>query len=117
MIDANETNLNEPSCKILTQYELVSSKVELMIKEKPIEKRLRLPKSLYGPFCCRILNEFKNHFGLDQNLALPAPEDPTHVALSKIFDIMIQSMGKEKREIILRELDEYLMGVPASFRD
>lgn len=78
---------------------------------------LKLPSSCYGPFCMRILKEFIAHNKLPESLPVPNTGDKTHDALSKIFDIILHSMGKEKRDQILSSLDEYNMSVPAAFRE
>lgn len=102
--------------KIPTQYELISSKVEEFIKEVPVGRKLILPREQYGPFCLRILNEFKKHFNLPEDLEIPKPELKIHMSLSRIFDIMVHAMGDDIRNIILKELDEYVMSLPAHCR-
>ena len=79
-------------------------------------RNLNLPSIDYGPFCLKIIQEFIVHHNLPINLPVPIAGVSTHVALSRIFDIMLYSMGEEKREAVLRNLDEYNMSVPACFR-
>jgi len=83
-----------------------------MTKER---RALKLPSVNYGPFCLKILNEFIAHNKLP-DLPLPNPGDKTTDALSKIFDVILSSMGEEKRDEIMKNLDEYAMGIPACFR-
>jgi len=92
----------------------VSNKIDGLIK-KSSKRQLNLPRHEYGPYCNKILSEAINHFKLN-NLPLPSAGDMTHVALSKIFDIILHTMGEEKREEILKDLDEYIMSIPAVLR-
>ncbi len=100
----------------------VSGKVDHLILDclkEPIPKtnrKLVLPKSHYGPFCNRILKEFIDKHKLDDTLPLPGEGDTNSGALSKIFDLIIHSLGEEKRQQILKECDEYVMGIPAQLR-
>jgi hypothetical protein len=77
---------------------------------------LKLPENHYGPFCLKILSEFKKYHKIDESLPVPNNGKVLHHALSQIFDIMIHSMGPENRERILDDLDQYLMSLPAHFR-
>ena len=77
---------------------------------------LKLPSGNYGPYCLKILHDFIEHHKLQSDLPLPIPGLPTHEALSRIFDIMLHSMGEEKRAECLKNLDDYNMGIPAHFR-
>ncbi len=54
----------------------------------------------------KILKEFIDHNNLP-SLPVPNKGDAAHIALSKIFDIILHSMGKEKRDQIISELNEY----------
>lgn len=80
------------------------------------DKKLILPRVEYGPFCLKILNDFINHHKLSKNLPVPSNGITNHEALSRIFDIMIHSMGDEKRQEILKDLEEYNKGIPPHFR-
>lgn len=84
-----------------------------MISEQP--KKFRLPRVCYGPMCLKILKEFMEHHKISE-MPTPQPKDSTDMALSKIFDIMICSMGEEKRDAILKDAEEYLYSVPPSAR-
>ena len=82
----------------------------------PNQRSLKLPSGNYGPYCLKILHDFIEHHKLQEDLPLPSPGISTHDALSRIFDIMLHSMGEEKRAECLKNLDEYNMGLPAHFR-
>ena len=88
-----------------------------MIEKIESEKKLKLPKKEFGPFCLRILKEFIVHHKLANDLELPDKAQFVHIGMSKIFDIMLHSMGEEKRNEILMDLDKYKMSIPAHFRD
>lgn len=75
-------------------------------------RKLILPSTNYGPFCLKILDEFKLYHKLSQELPVPTYSLPLHESLSRIFDIMLHSMGEEKRNEILIELDEYAKSLP-----
>ena len=80
-------------------------------------RQLNLPSMNYGPFCLKILHEFIIHHGLSKDLPLPNAGSSMNVSLSRIFDVMLHSMGREKRDAILADLDQYNLSVPAFFRD
>lgn len=75
------------------------------------KKPLALPERYYGAFCNRILLAFIDFHKLDPNLSIPNHQDSPHTALSKVFDIILHSLGDKNRERILKELDEYLMSI------
>lgn len=77
----------------------------------PSIRSVQLPSNNYGPFCLKILSEFIIHHGLSKDLPLPVPGLRTDQALSRIFDIITHSLGSEKREALLKELDEYNAGI------
>jgi hypothetical protein len=85
-----------------------------MSEKKP--KRLMLPSKQYGPLCSKILKDFILHNSLPDDLLLPETGLTTHAALSRIFDVLLHSMGKEKREAILLEVEEYVSSLPPAFR-
>ena len=74
---------------------------------------LKLPEKGYGPLCLKILHDFIEHFKLDPSLERPVTGLQTHEALSRIFNIILHSMGDEKRQNVLRELSE--IGFPQDF--
>lgn len=67
---------------------------------------LKLPQKGYGPICLKILNDFIEHNKLDPKLERPVTGLQTHEALSRIFDIILHSMGDEIRQNVLLELSE-----------
>jgi hypothetical protein len=88
-----------------------------MIEKLESEKTLKLPFKEFGPFCLKILQEFIEHHKLPKDLQLPEKAEKLHIGMSKIFDVMLHSMGPEKRNEILIDLDKYKMSLPAHFRD
>jgi len=78
--------------------------------------KLKLPQMDYGPFCLRILKEFVDYYDLPKNLEFPQSGISTHEALSRIFDIILHSLPKEKQKEILEALDKYKMEIPAALR-
>lgn len=79
------------------------------------KRSLRLPKANYGSFCLKILHDFMKLHNL-VDLPTPVSGSSNQESLSRIFDIILHSMGQEKREEILKNLDEYMMDLPAHFR-
>jgi hypothetical protein len=78
---------------------------------------LKLPSSNYGAFCCKILIDFMKHHNIQTHLPVPNHTDKNIDALSKIIDIMVETMGEEKRKEILADLNKYKISLPACFRD
>jgi hypothetical protein len=90
----------------LDNLNLISKKVEKLNNLK--KKRLfNLPSTNYGPICLKILHDFIEHHKIIADLPMPTSGLKTHEALSRIFDIIIHSMGNEKQEEYLKNLDEY----------
>ena len=89
------------------------------VKKNNSKRPLNLPTVQYGPFCMKILHEFITHHKLPTELlyALPDKGQPVVLALSRIFDVMLHSMGSDKRESILNELDAYNLSVSESRLD
>lgn len=108
MKSLNEILTNNP-------VEMSSQKVANLNSFPSSKSGLKLPSHDYGPFCMRILHEFMEHHKIPE-MPLPHSGISTHEALSRIFDIMLCSMGEEKRSEILKNLNEYNMGIPAHFR-
>ena len=79
-------------------------------------KSLKLPKHNYGPFCLKILSEFIAHHNIQKGLPIPCPGLSLEDSLSRIFDIMLHSMGEQKRLEILEDLEKYNMSLPACLR-
>lgn len=94
----------------MNKVEQISEKISFL-DLMPMIRILNLPSENYGPFCAMILNHFIEYHKLSKDLALPSPGIPTHVALSRIFDIILHSMGDDKRKEILNYLDEYNLGL------
>lgn len=75
---------------------------------------LELPKHAYGPICNKFIKDFMDHHRILG--ALPESGDSPQVALAKIIDIMLRSMGKEKRNQCLQEAKEYFSSIPPAAR-
>jgi hypothetical protein len=88
-----------------------------MAEKIELKKEFLLPRTNYGPFCLKILSDFIRHNSIDSSIVLPKIGDPPHVLLSRIFDIMLHSLGNEVRDEFVKTLDEYKMGLPAHFRN
>lgn len=73
---------------------------------------LHLPKKSYGPFCLKIMSDFIEHHNLSKDLLMPMPGLVLEESLSRIFDVMLHSMGEDKRLQALKELDEYIASLP-----
>jgi hypothetical protein len=77
---------------------------------------LSLPSHNYGPFCLKILSDFVEYHNLPKGMLMPVPGLTNVEALSRIFDLILHSMGEEKRLEILKLLDEYVLGLPSEPR-
>jgi hypothetical protein len=95
----------------------VSRKVQSLPQIPSSTIVLKLPSKDYGPFCLKVLNDFIEHHNLPKDLPMPCAGLTTHEALSRIFDVILYSLGEEKRQEILSNLNEYKMGIPACFRN
>jgi hypothetical protein len=84
----------------------ISDKITSMDKKIPSAKMFILPKDQYQPFCMKILHAFIEHHNLPY---LPLPEGSLlmHLCMSRIFDCMLYSMGMEKRDEFIKDLEEY----------
>lgn len=76
------------------------------------KKELRLPQYSYGPITLKILQEFIEHHKLSSDLKRPDNADTIESAISKILNIMISSMGNEKKDQIIQEVLEYNSSLP-----
>jgi hypothetical protein len=86
-------------------------------KEKEVyEMELVLPRIGYGPICMKLLKEFINHHQLPEDLIVPNKSDSSQVCLAKIFDVMLRSMGEEKRKACIKDSITYLNDLPPSVR-
>ncbi len=81
-----------------------------------MDKKLTLPKSCYGSLCLKIFKDFIEYHDLDRSLDLPKSEDLPHIMLSKMLNIMLETMDESKREEILKDAQEYSMSLPAYIR-
>jgi hypothetical protein len=75
-----------------------------------------LPEKRYQPFFLKVLHDFIAHHNLSQDLEKPQGNMKIHKALSCVLDIMSHSMGEEKRDNLLKELDQYIQGLPEQDR-
>lgn len=73
---------------------------------KTEEIKLLLPERGYGPICNRLLKEFISHHKLPR-CSIPEGKCSVHEGISRIVDIMLHSMGKEKRLKLIKETEEY----------
>ena len=80
------------------------------------DNSFQLPRVSYGPLCLHILTEFIKHHHLSSFLPLPEPDQPIHKSMERIFDIMLRSMGKKRRDELLEDAREYLNSLPPSLR-
>lgn len=83
----------------------VTDKIE-QLNQVSSMRSLVLPKK-YGPFCMKILHDFIDHHKLCKDLPKPEPGLLIHLSMSRIFDVMLHSMGEEKRNNILKEVEDY----------
>jgi hypothetical protein len=79
--------------------------------------KLSLPNKNYGPFCNKILTDFIEFHNLPKDLELPSPGLSTSQSLSRIFDVLLHSMGEKKRQEALELIKEYKSGLPVDYRD
>lgn len=91
--------------------EEVSQKIE-KLNNLPSMKLFTLPERGYGPFCLKILFDFVEFHNLPKGMLMPVPGLTNVQALSRIFDIILHSMGEEKRLQAISELEEYIKGLP-----
>src|SRR5579863_6558060 len=86
-------------------------KVENTLDSK-IVTRLKLPKGCYGPISCKILSKFRDFHGISSDeFPLPVSADKTEVALSKILDMMLYTLGEKNRNELIRDCDDYSMAL------
>lgn len=85
-----------------------SDKVYNLAQGNTSKKTLRLPELNYGPICMKILKEFINHHKLPNDLPIPEKGLFLEESLARIFNVMLYSMGEQKREELLKDSEEYL---------
>lgn len=84
---------------------------------KEEKKILVLPKSNYGQICNELLVDFIISHGISVSLLhLPELNDKPHIALEKIFTIMIASMKKRDRIKAINKAEDYFKSLPPSCR-
>lgn len=81
-----------------------------------VKKKLALPRLQYGPMCSKILKQFIEHHKLPEDLPIPTAGMKPEEALSRIFDVMLFTFGKEKRDAVLKDVEEYCNSLPPSLR-
>jgi hypothetical protein len=64
----------------------------------------------------RALCVFMEHHSIPKESDLPSSSDKSEVILSKIFNLMIQTLPIEKREMLYKESEEYCNGLFPSMR-
>lgn len=80
------------------------------------ELKLKLPRIAYGTICLKILGEFVEHHKLEGSLTLPKDKMAPHEVLEMILDIMLHSMGPEKRAKAIEDATAYLNDLTPSVR-
>jgi hypothetical protein len=80
------------------------------------KNELRLPKHRWQPFFVKVLSDFIDFHNLPKDLPMPEGALRLEVCMSRVLDIMLHSMGNEKREKILKELELYKEGLPFDLR-
>lgn len=58
------------------------------------------------------MSDFVDHHNLN-DMKLPKREISPHELFTFILDLMASSMGNQKREEIIKELEEYKLGLPS----
>jgi hypothetical protein len=82
---------------------------------KPLEK-LALPRAHYGPICLRLLDAFIQYHHLPKDLIIPQGCKKPELILSHIFDAMLHTMSSERRQELIKEVQEYSNSPPPSIR-
>lgn len=80
------------------------------------KKPLYLPSKNYEPFFMKVMHDFIEYHKLPKDLPLPEMGIGMNLCMSRILDVMVHSMGEEKRKEILEDLDKYRIGIPAAFK-
>lgn len=75
-----------------------------------------LPKQRYEPFFMKVMCDFRNHHNIPDNTPPPSGNMSPHKLLSYILDVMTKSMGQEKRNALLVELNDFKEGLPFDLR-
>ena len=93
-----------------------SQKVQALITNASTTDQLMLPKQRYEPFFMKVLSDFKKFHNIPDNIPPPQGNMMIHKLLSYILDVMAFSMGQEKRNALLVELNDYKEGLPFDLR-
>ena len=104
--DSNPINVNEVSKKVH----------ELMSTPSSLSTPLILPKKMYEPFFMKVMCEFRNHHKIPDDTPPPSGIIAPHKLLSYILDVMTKSMGEEKRNDLLVELNHFKEDLPFDLR-
>lgn len=81
-----------------------------------ISSEMMLPKKQFEPFFMKVIEDFINHHNLPKDIPKPIGNVMPHKIFSFIIDIMAHSMGKEKREALIKELNSYKNDLPFDIR-
>jgi len=104
-----------PIPEILEPVQVLSNKVKELKVFQENKDQLILPEKRYQPFFVKVMIDFIEHHGIvmDKSNCLPDGSMKIHLALSRILDVMVHSMGENKRSEIMKELDEYKKEIPS----
>lgn len=64
----------------------------------------------------KVMSEFSKFHNLPDNIQPPQGNMMPHKLLSYILDLMAHSMGDDKRQALLFDLQEYKQGLPFDLR-
>lgn len=94
----------------------MSQKVEKFVITPVIQSEINLPKKNFEPFFLKVLNDFIHHHNLPKDIPVPNGCALPHKIFSYIVDILAHSMGEEKRNQLIKELEDYKLGLPFDLR-
>ena len=95
---------------------LRSKKIESFVMPKVKYEPLMLPRQRFEPFFMKAIRDFKVHHNISEDIPPPQKSMTPDKLLSYILDLMSYSMGEEKRNALLVELNEYKQGLPFDLR-
>ena len=75
-----------------------------------------LPKHRYEPFFLKIMSDFRSFHKIPDIIKPPQGSVLPHKLFSYILELMAYSMGREKRDEIAKELEDYKQGLPFDMR-
>lgn len=67
---------------------------------------------MYESLCAMILKEFIRQYDLPDDLPLPKESDLYHISLAKTFNVILSSIHEEKRQELIKCIDECRKGLP-----